>query len=49
LLKDFYLEPVRAAMGFTEVLHEAEMLSADAQAAFVKAGGEHLLAATSDV
>jgi len=33
LLKDFYLEPVRAEVGFTEVLHEAEMLSAHAQAA----------------
>jgi len=49
LLKDFYLEPVRAEVGFTEVLHEAEMLSAHAQAAFVEAGGEHLLAATSDI
>jgi hypothetical protein len=49
LLKDFYLEPVRAKVGFTKVLHEAEMLSAHAQAAFVEAGGEHLLAATSDI
>jgi eukaryotic-like serine/threonine-protein kinase len=40
LLKDSYLEPVRAATGFKELLHEAEMLSVQAQAAFVEAGGE---------
>jgi serine/threonine protein kinase len=42
-LRDSYLEPVRAATRFAELLHQAEILSGQAQAAFEKAGGKDLV------
>jgi ECF sigma factor len=42
-LRDSYLEPVRAATRFAELLHQAEILAGQAQAAFEKAGGKDLV------
>ena len=48
LLRDSYLEPARVGTIFSELLHQAEMLSAQAHAAFERAGGKHLLAFSSN-